>query len=288
MSAYKIYRSGDNIEIYSYQYMDNPENVMEGVNEGVLERLIEERKQEDRKDERRAQTLRDNANNLKRMAREYFKGNVFFVTLTYKSLMRDIDKSDRKLKYFLKKLKDDYGHISYVGVRELQKKRDVIHYHLLIKNPELSRLTEDIPEPKRQGKFNIKSWKQKEFEQFIHEKYWKHGWVDWTKVDFVDDLGAYLAKYMTKGDLKDMAWLENRRLILRSKDIKKIEPLDWKKDSTLIKEIMENLDVYKSIAQQEIIDNTERKSVFTNGYHSKFAGEVLYYDIHINRLKKDS
>lgn len=286
MTSYKIYRAGNHIEIYEYESTNIPDNVeFEGYD---LEKVSLDRG--DRKEERRKQTLRDNANKLRRMARAYFADcDVYFVTLTFADLMTDIDKADRRVKYFFKKLRNAYGDISYLGVRELQK-RGAIHYHFLVKDNTgyLNKELKDLPYPQRVGNRTIKSDKQKEWEVFVHDKFWRYGFVDWTRVSFVDDFGAYLIKYMTKGDVKNQEWQEFRRLVLRSKDIKTIEPVDARLEENreFCLSIIQNIDFYTSVAQNEIKDNCKRRAVFTSGYESKYTGKVTYFDINLERLSK--
>ena len=92
------------------------------------------------KDKRRVQTLRDNANNMKRMVREHFSGKAFMITLTYSDKyflgVNDIDKSDRRFKSFWKKLKDAGYEVKYCGVRELQQ-RGAIHGHFIVESEKL-------------------------------------------------------------------------------------------------------------------------------------------------------
>lgn len=299
---YKIYRSGENYEIYSYERGGSDDDMNISDYSSTLDRLEMEKKKkaelmpwevletENRSEERRKQTLRDNAMNLKRMAREYFYGDCFFVTLTFGENIRNIDKADRKLKYFISKLREDYGEVSWMGVRELQKKRDVIHYHLLLKNEDLLKHFSDagIGYPEKKGKYYVGNEKQKEFERFIQSKYWKYGYVKWMLCGFVDDVGAYLSKYMSKGDIEDMRWLEGRKLVLKSRDIKRVNALDYNQNKDLYDLLVKNIDVIKSIAENDIENNVKRKSVFTNGYSSEYTGKVLYYDIHLKRLEKDS
>lgn len=268
----KVYKSGDNIEIYLYEKMVSSKEEIE-EKEYKIE-LFEEKK--DRKDERRKQTLRDNMNNLRRMARAYFTGKSFFVTLTFNDKyfhgVDDVTAADRKLKYFLKKLREEFGEVSYIAVRELQKKRQCIHYHMLLKNEKWTNYFLEN---------NIKkdSQLQKAFEREIHKKYWIYGFVKIYLIDYVDNVGAYLSKYMSK----ELDWLKGRKLILKSTDIKKIEPLTDPKE---LHEIVQELDLYKSIAELEILNNEKRKAVFTNGYKSEYLGNITYYDINLKRLEK--
>lgn len=289
MAFYKIYKSGENYEVYEYERNPiietefgtgyNLENATERVSDDV-----EDYAKEDRTDERRAQTLRENAMALKRMAREYFRDRAYFITLTYSDRWAcdstQIDKSDRRTKSLWKKLRE-FGEISYVGVRELQKKRNVIHYHYIVSSAYLDTLYDAY---EAEIKNNKKNQAHKDFENMFEGMFWKYGFVDIRPIDEIDDTGAYLAKYMSKAKLKEMEWLEKRRLILRSDNIKKIEPLCSDNDSEEIKNIIAEMNLYKSIAEEDIQNKQKRKRVFTNGYYSDFNGLVMYYEIHKNRL----
>lgn len=230
---------------------------------------------------RRYQTLRDNANNLKRMIRAYFSYKAFMVTLTYSDkyacTAEQIDKSDRRVRAMWEKLRKVYPDVQFAGVRELQKKRGVIHYHYIVE----SSIFYDSYKESGAAINKRKNDAHKMFENQFEKDYWKFGFVDVRNVVGIDDTGAYLAKYMTKAKIKEMEWLENRRLILRSENIKKIEPVA---DSTLVGMVAENIEDIKIIAQTNIIDNRERKSVFCNGYESQYTGQVYYMEIHLDRL----
>lgn len=295
MAGYKVYRSGNNIEIYEYERMPIAEfEVAGGINEGILDRLnSEQSEKEDRTVERRLQTLRNNANDLKRMAREYFTKDSFFITLTYADRWAcdhtEIDKSDRRTKSLWKKLRQTSeenfmdGDIKYVGVRELQKQRNVIHYHYIVSSEYLTYLHDYYSAEIIDNK---KSESHKLFETAFCKKFWKFGFVDIRPIEGIDDTGAYLAKYMTKAKIKEMEWLEKRRLILRSENVKKIEPLCGERDSNEIRQIIEQIELYKSIAEEDIKGNSKRRRVFTNGYDSDYNGKVMYYDIHLDRFEK--
>lgn len=292
MPNYKVFKSGENYEIYIYEKMPIDNTIeREGYDlEGFKERLGDiERKTEDRKIERRKQTLRTNAMDMKRMAREYMRGDdVFFTTLTFAHNEQDIDKADRAVKYFFKKLREHYGETVFIGVREKQM-RGALHYHFLIKNKAMAdyfRL--NIPEPKKRGKHLVYHDLHKEFHEWLHKKFWKHGWVTHVLLKSeVDDCSAYLAKYMFKTDAESMKWQENRRLILRSAGIKKIEALDPTQHHELIRSIIDQLETFQVIAEKDKNDETKRKRVFTNAYKSEFNGSVQYLDVNLNRFVND-
>lgn len=232
---------------------------------------------------RRKQTLRDNSNNLKRIIRENFGQYAFMLTLTYSDrwicTKKDIEKSDRRVKSLFKKLKD-YGYeFKYVGVRELQKKRGAIHYHYIIEDEDFYK------QYVRSGsaiKDKKKNAQHKQFENLFHEEFWKFGFVDIRHIDGIDDTGAYIAKYLMKANVKEMEWLENRRLVLRSKGIKKVSPT---KDEDTIEKLGEKVEYIKSLAYKEALNNNTRKKVFTNSYGNKYTGATVYYEVHFDRLE---
>lgn len=295
MGAYKVYKSGNSYEIYHYEKVLSSRFEEEvTTNERILEKVENEDNgilkhnfltKEQLKDKRRLQTMRENRMHMMRMAKEYFSTGALFLTLTYSENVtaEKIDDSEEHIKYFFKKLRRDYGDVSFLGVRELQK-RGAIHYHFLIKNVDLELIYKDIPVAKKRGRKRVSSEQQKEFEQYLHLRYWPHGWVTLFHLVDCDNVGAYLTKYMTKGDVKSMEWLEGRKMYLKSRDIKKVEALDANEYSHLIKSIVDLIPYYKSIAEEDIYFNNERKRVFTNSYNSEFNGLVEYYDINLDRI----
>lgn len=290
MPSFKIFMSGENIEFYAYERQTGERrDENEGYDlENALERLQGiERKTDDRKVERRKQTLRTNAMDMKRMARQYMKTDVFFLTLTFGENEQDIDKADRKVKYFFKKFREEYGETVFLGVREKQI-RGALHYHFLLTNKVLANYYRaNIPHPKKRGNKLIYHDLHKEFHEFLHKQFWKNGWV--TNVllnDEVDDCSAYLAKYMFKTDTAAMAWQENRRLILRSEGIKKIEALDATQYPDLFRSLVDQFEMFQKIADEDKFDETKRKRVFKNSYVSEFNGQVDYLDVNLNRLNK--
>lgn len=99
-----------------------------------------------------------------------------FITLTYAKNMQDYNQAKKDFNIYIKKLKQQYGTIKYICVKELQPKRGAIHYHLLIFNYD-------------------KSMKLR--------KYWKHGFSFVKRIYNVEDplkIANYMSKYLTKGN----------------------------------------------------------------------------------------
>lgn len=178
-----------------------------------IERLQQGITEYDRKEARLAQTLRDARNTLRRLAINNFPNNKStFITLTVAKNSDDIDYYDEKVKQFIRKLRKDYGKMHYIGVREFQK-RGAIHYHLLVDYPLIKGFSET---------------EIRKSEVYFKNHYWKQGFVDLKSIEHVDNVGAYISKYMTK-DLQDKR-LIGRKSYLCSKGLKRSEVITFEKD----------------------------------------------------------
>lgn len=97
-----------------------------------------------------------------------------FLTLTYAENMTDLDRAQRDLNIFLTRLRQRYGKVGYLWVIEFQQ-RGAIHYHILL----------DI-KPKIPIGWLTDAW--------------PHGFIKINAIQHVDNLGAYVGKYMAKLD----------------------------------------------------------------------------------------
>lgn len=110
-----------------------------------------------------------------------------FFTLTFKDNVTDLKFANnefhnfnRRMNYYCKK--HGYDKFEYIAVPEFQK-RGAVHYHLLC---------------------NLPYTKASEL-----EKVWGNGFIKINKIDNVDNVGAYITKYMTK-DYDDERLVGNR------------------------------------------------------------------------------
>lgn len=174
MQYFKVIQTKQIIEIYSYSSLNlrsNGGNIGEHI--------------EETKDENYNRTIRARRDNVRRLAVMNFDVKESkFVTLTFNNQCKfDIkdplacDYAFKKfiirLKYYLKKKSPQIA-LKYLAVIEFQDKNDrgAVHYHMIcnlpyIKNKELA----DI---------------------------WRHGFIKINSIDKVDNIGAYVVKYMTK------------------------------------------------------------------------------------------
>lgn len=101
-----------------------------------------------------------------------------FLTLTFRDTddfnIRSVQDCALEFQKFIKRLRYYYPDIKYLAVVEFQDKNDrgAVHYHVLIQLPY-------IPMDKL---YQI----------------WSHGWIFINKINHVDNIGAYVTKYMTK------------------------------------------------------------------------------------------
>lgn len=249
----KVIVSGHIIEIYEYEKQPTGGNSKE-IDDGYDVLDIENTKlpeKKNREDDRRVQTLRDARNVTRRLAMMNFAAKSHFITLTFKDNVQDITYADDQFKKFIMrfKYKFDIQQLKYIAVREFQK-RGAIHYHMLC--------DWDMT-------FNSEA-QIKEYERLLGEKIWKHGFVDIKQIDHVDNVGAYIIKYMTKNVMIEI--FKGKKVYLCSQGLER--PLEYKNDEA--EKIIElyNLDT--------------KKEVFTNSYESEYLGKIDYFEYNLKRL----
>lgn len=97
-----------------------------------------------------------------------------FITLTFAENVTDVGTATKELHRFMMIARKKYGRFRYLWVVEFQK-RGAVHFHMLM----------DIPQ------FIPQSW---------IEKAWGRGFIKINAIEHVDNIGAYIAKYMSKLD----------------------------------------------------------------------------------------
>lgn len=131
---------------------------------------------------KRKDSLNKTKNNIRRLINCNLEPNSTFATFTYAENMTDINQGKNDFKNFIKRWnyqrkKQELDALKYVYVVEFQK-RGAVHFHCIflnsgyIKNKELKEL-------------------------------WRHGHVKINKIKDVDNVGAYVVKYMAKDVLDD-------------------------------------------------------------------------------------
>lgn len=164
-ATYKKYIVCKNvIEVYEYERLNvNGGGAREGDGEY--------------KDQNYKQSKRKRRNAIRQLITSNFDCTSKFVTLTFDNA-RDFDINDVKecnayFKRFIQRLRRRYSVLEYVAVVEFQDKNDrgAVHYHMICNLP-------FVPKSELQ-------------------KIWGAGFVKINKIDKVDNVGAYVIKYMT-------------------------------------------------------------------------------------------
>lgn len=244
------------IEIYEYEKMPGVPDVEKNDDYNALDfETTEYIREEDRVQERRQQTVRDARNTTRRLALKNFESGDKFLTLTFdpkkftEKNLRDVTFTDDLFKKFIKRF--NYRcktKLKYIAVREFHKSGR-IHYHLLCDWKKELIFEDEI----------------RENERILGEDVWKHGFVDIKQLDHVDNVGAYIIKYMTKNVA--IEFFKGKKVYLCSKGLER--PFVYRgKEADLIIKTYE-LDT--------------KKEVFTNSYESEYLGQIVYSEYNLKR-----
>lgn len=231
----KVVKCGDIIEIYRYE-------------KGVFKGFINENGRagngcitEEQKEKNREISLMRARRDLRRIV----NANVGqwgddvtskFVTLTFRDNVKDLDMANYEFKKFVKRLNYKvYGKkcskLKYSAVPEFQK-RGAVHYHVIFYN---------LPYTKAN----------------IIEEVWGNGFIKINKIDDIDNVGAYICKYLTKNNCDDR--LRGRRSYFNSRGVKK--PVELYCDEEELEDIKKSLPeeamTYKSEFENEYVGKIE-------------------------------
>lgn len=239
VTNYKAICSGNIIEVYNYEEplfygFDNSNN---GIGKG-------KKKVDDKKDFIKR---RDNMNVSKMKLRRLINANVTkyskFVTLTFKENIQDIKVAKNIFKKFVMKLnyqrkKQNKSNLKYVYVIEFQK-RGAIHFHCVF--------------------FNLDFMKNSEL-----QKLWGQGFTKINIITNIDNVGAYVVKYMDKS-LVDSR-LNGHDLYGRSKG-----------------NLKESIIVKRPLEVKELLKAYKNKICYEKTYSTDYNGKVTYYQINLLR-----
>lgn len=223
----RVVVSGNVLEVYEYE-----KPVVQGMGKKRIGRANTLFTSDEVKAENRGKTAR--------RARRYVRGVVNanphlnkFLTLTYAENLKELRRARYDFDKFIKRIKTRFKKFLYVVVIEFQK-RGAVHFHLLC---------------------NLPYVEAKEL-----AKIWGHGFIKINRIDNVDNVGAYVTKYMTKDSVDER--LAGKKCYSMSKGLK--QPKEYT-DETEIAEIMENL------------ENVKR--VYSTEFETEFYGKVSYTQI---------
>lgn len=237
------------IEVYTY---DNY-CCGKGHDKGTSGRDFESLTNDETKKSNYNKTLSRRNNFIRRYACANFdKNNSKFLTLTFKENLKDVKKANKEFKLFIKRLKqyinynfDKNFKLKYLAVIEFQE-RGAIHYHMLCNIPYI-----DL--------------------HIIQNDIWKNGICFINKITHVDNLGAYIVKYITK-DVNDFR-LMGEKGYLRSNNLIKPKKI-----------VNHNLKSFYNW-ERKFYDNIlkDLKPVYEDEFYNDILGNCNYKQYNLDR-----
>lgn len=183
---------------------------------------------------------------VRRLALANFTNKDKFLTLTFRdgvvSDVTDITECNRYFAKFIMRLKHKYGKdLKYLGVIEFQDKngRGAVHYHVLFNLPW-------VPVDKIAD-------------------IWAGGFVWINEINNVDNIGAYMTKYMTKNI--DDKRLRGKKSYLASRNLEK--PKEYTGNDAM--------EIIEGYALEDI------KPVYESSFDTEYLGCVSYKEYNLNR-----
>ena len=243
----KIVKTKHVIEVYEYEHLNVKSQFPEDrVDKGESLNLLENYRH-------RNQLRRDN---IRRLAIENFDTkNDKFLTLTFrdrpdldvkdvKACNKEFEKFIKRLKLYLRNKHDPDYKLKYLAVIEFQdsRGRGAVHYHMLLNIPYIS-------------------------QKFIENTLWAQGKVWINKIDHVDNLGAYVIKYMTP-DTEDPR-LMGLKAYNCSKGLVRPDCIKSWDDPEKVQAMLATL--------------PKEKVVYSQQYKTENAGKIAYSQVNLTR-----
>lgn len=168
-----------------------------------------------------------------------------FVTLTFKDNIKDLDMANYEFRQFIKRLNymvygEKCSNLMYTAVVEFQK-RGAVHYHVIFYN---------LPFMKAD----------------LLAEVWGNGFIKINKIDDVDNVGAYVCKYLTKDNCDDR--LRGRRSYFNSRGLKK--PIEEFLDDDGLENIKRSL--------------PGQAMTYKGEFENEFVGKIEYEQYNLNYL----
>lgn len=174
-----------------------------------------------------------------------------FLTLTFSDNKTDVQECNVLFKAFIRKLREvkHISNLKYLAVIEFQK-RGAVHYHVLL---------------------NIPYIPQNEIQDL-----WGHGFVSINAIEHVDNIGAYIVKYMTKDNIDKR--LRGQKAYLFSRNLHKPEKV--------INHNFKDFDIMES----KILDKyhlNEIQPIYASNFDTSKLGHCEYKQYNLNRIKEE-
>lgn len=203
----KVILSGNIVEVYDYE-----KEVLYGYKD--TKKSSKGRSSvanADDKESNREKVLSRARKDLRRIINSNIQAYSKFLTLTFADNVQDLDYANNEFKKFIKRVNYHYGvKVKYSVVIEFQK-RGAIHYHALLYN-----LTD---------KLDVKKLTD----------IWGNGFIKINSINNVDNVGAYVCKYMTKTDDERLL---GRKMYFNSRGLNKPTEI---KESSLVDALVGSL-----------------------------------------------
>lgn len=197
------------------------------------------------------QRQRDRRNAIRRLICQNFDSESKFITLTFRDTetfdIKDVKSCNHQYKRFVDRLRRRFQALRYVAVIEFQDKngRGAIHYHMVCNLPYISKAE--------------------------LARLWGHGFVKINAIDKVDNVGAYVIKYMTS-DMDDKR-LCGENAYLRSRGLETpVEVRSWREGE------------YEAVRGIEAMLAGKTPSYGGEPYESEHAGTIRYSQYNLNRI----
>lgn len=178
-----------------------------------------------------------------------FDSSSKFVTLTFKDGLgfdiKDVKQCNEAFTAFIRRLKKSFPDLKYIAVVEFQDKNDrgAVHYHMICNLPFIKK------------------------DQLSH--IWGNGFIKINAIDKVDNVGAYVVKYMNK-DIDDVR-LQGLKAYNASKGLQK--PVELKSWSNRDRDCI-----------QQIKDSLQKVSPsYATTYESDNAGHIEFVQYNLQR-----
>jgi hypothetical protein len=175
---------------------------------------------------------------IRRLILANFDNHSKFITLTFRENVTDLDDANVRFKRFIQRMRYRHKGFKYLAVVEFQD-RGAVHYHMI----------SDLPFIKNKELADI----------------WKQGFVKINDISHVDNVGAYMIKYMAK-DLADKR-LSGRKAYLYSKGLEKPAELRGEDAERVI----------------EAYALEMKKPVYTSSFEGEYTGHVDYTEYNLRR-----
>lgn len=254
----KLIISGVHFEYYKYEKTlkrdftrKKKENIKNEHEQMIVDGLIKTETEIMEAEYLKKEKRKDSISRTRTQIRRLINSNhdlIKFVTLTFEENILDVASANKYFNKFIMRLKYKYPDFKYLSIIEFQKKRGktngdggAVHYHFLCNLPYI---------------------KKAELAEV-----WKHGFVTINKIKNVDNVGAYVCKYLQKDMTDDR--LFNHKKYFCSKNIEKPTTIF---DEKIIEMMFSEFRLH------------DLKPDFESAFSNKFVGNVAYKSYNLTNL----